>query len=94
MSNGYPGPHGRKRAFALGAADARVLLINSGLPFAVSNMTPAQLDQVQTVLDAAVVNPSVRKEYEDLMRKSVVNSAVVSAATLPKATDARLRRWQ
>src|SRR5262249_23245560 len=35
-------------------------------------MAPAQLGQVQKVLDAAVVNPVVEKEYQELMRKSIV----------------------
>jgi hypothetical protein len=76
MGDSHPRPHDRKKAIALKAADARTLL-NSALPYVVTAMTAAQLGQVQKVLDAAVVNPSVRKEYEDLMRKSVVDPALV-----------------
>jgi hypothetical protein len=71
MGSGYPGPQGRKRAIALKAADAGTLL-KSALFFVVHTMTPDQLGQVQKVLDAAVVNPVVQKEYNDLMRKSVI----------------------
>jgi hypothetical protein len=70
MGNDYPGSHGRKRAIALKAADARAL-IQSSLPFVLPFLTSAQIGQVQKVLDAAVVNPEAQKEYADLRRKSV-----------------------
>lgn len=76
MSNGYPGPQGRQRAVALGAADARTL-IRSALRVVASTMTDAQIGQVQKVLDAAVVNPALEKEYDELMRRSIVNPALV-----------------
>jgi len=42
----------RQRAITLKAADARDL-IRSSLPFVLQQMTAAQVDQVQRVLDAA-----------------------------------------
>lgn len=54
----------------LKAADAR-LLLNSTLPFVLRRMNPAQIAQVQRVLDAAVINPAVKKEADDIYRKSV-----------------------
>jgi hypothetical protein len=60
----------RQRAIALKAADARTLL-NSTLPFVLKHMTAAQIAQVQRVLDAAVVNPEVKKEADSLYQKSV-----------------------
>jgi len=60
----------RQKAIALKAVDARAL-ISSTLPFLASRMTAAQVQQVQKVLDTAVVNPALEREYEDLMRKSV-----------------------
>lgn len=66
----YPGSHGRKRAIALHAADAGEL-VKAKLPFVFQAMTPAQIGQVQKVLDAAVVDPVVDREYDDAMRKSI-----------------------
>lgn len=63
----------RKRAVALRALDARQLLEKS-LPEVVKTMTQAQIQQVQRVLDATVVNPVVQQEYADAMRRSVVAS--------------------
>jgi hypothetical protein len=60
----------RQKANSLGAVDARSL-VSSTFPFLVTRMTPHQIQQLQKVLDAAVVNPALEKEYEDLMRKSV-----------------------
>jgi Domain of unknown function (DUF4157) len=61
----------RQRAEALGAADARSLL-QASLPFVLAHMTDDQLQQMQKVLDAAVVNPDVQKEADDLYRRSIV----------------------
>lgn len=61
----------RSRAAGLKAADARSLLKTS-LPFAAAQMSEDQIGQMQRVLDAAVVNPEVRKEAAALDRKSVV----------------------
>src|SRR5262245_59268894 len=56
---------------AIGHPDARAL-IRSSLPFVLHHMTAAQVQQVQRVLDAYVVNPAVQKEVDDLYRKSVI----------------------
>lgn len=66
---GYTKLH-RQKAAALNAADARVLLSKS-LPSVLRILTPAELEQVQRVMDAAVVNPVVEKEYKDLRQKSI-----------------------
>jgi len=71
MGNAYPGPQGRQRAIDLKAADARLVLVST-LPYVLAIVTADELGQVQKVLDAAVVNPVVQKEYDDLMRKSVI----------------------
>lgn len=60
----------RKRAIALKAADARMLL-QRNLPYVLTVLTPAQLSQVQRVLDAEVVNPEIAKEANEVYRKSV-----------------------
>ena len=60
----------RKRAIALKAADARTLL-QKHLPYVLNVITPAQLAQVQRVLDAEVVNPEVAKQANEVYRKSV-----------------------
>ena len=60
----------RKRAIALKAADARTLL-QKHLPYVLTVLTPAQLAQVQRVLDAEVVNPEVAKQANEVYRKSV-----------------------
>ena len=60
----------RKRAIALKAADARGLL-QKHLPYVLHVLTPAQLAQVQRVLDAEVVNPEVAKQANEVYRKSV-----------------------
>src|SRR6266496_1035307 len=61
----------RHRAIALKAADAQVLL-NSALPFVFRTMTSAQVQAVQKVLDAEVVNPEIYKQANDIYRKSVI----------------------
>ena len=60
----------RTRAVALKAADARVLL-QKHLPYVLHVLTPAQLAQVQRVLDAEVVNPEIAKQANEVYRKSV-----------------------
>src|ERR1044071_4837715 len=59
----------RTRAIALKAADTRTLL-QKHLPYVLTVLTPAQLAQVQRVLDAEVVNPEVAKQANDVYRKS------------------------
>jgi hypothetical protein len=61
----------RRRAKLLQAADARTLLQTS-LPFVLEHMTGKHIQQMQRVLDAAVVNPEVEKEVQDLYRQSVL----------------------
>jgi hypothetical protein len=66
------GNDSRKRAIALKAADAREL-IGKSLPMVLKYMTHGQVAQVQRVLDAAVVNPAVQREYKEAMRRSIVS---------------------
>ncbi len=61
----------RKRAIALGAADAKTLL-RRHLPYIASIIAPAQLAQVQKVLDAEVVNPEIAKQANEVYRRSVI----------------------
>ncbi|MEQ1763661.1 MAG: hypothetical protein ABL984_10995 [Pyrinomonadaceae bacterium] len=61
----------RKRAIGLKAADAKQLL-QKHLPYILKVLTPAQLAQVQKVLDAEVVNPVIAKEANEVYRKSVI----------------------
>jgi len=61
----------RTRAIALRALDA-TRLINSRFSQANLTMTSAQIAQAQNVLDAAVVNPAVQKEYQAMYRKSII----------------------
>lgn len=61
----------RKRAIALKAADAKQLL-QKHLPYILKVITPAQLAQVQKVLDAEVVNPEIAKEANEIYKKSVI----------------------
>ncbi len=61
----------RKRAIALKAADARTLL-QRHLPYVLTVITPAQLAQVQRVLDADVVNPEVAKQANEVYKRSVI----------------------
>ena len=62
--------HDRHNAVALKAADAKALL-NSALPFVLGIMTANQIDQVQKVLDAEVVNPEIIKKANEIYHKSV-----------------------
>ncbi len=64
----YPGPHGRKLAAQLNAVDAKKLL-QATLPYLLNVLTLEQIGQVQKVLDAAVVNPYVQKQYREAARK-------------------------
>jgi hypothetical protein len=61
----------RKRAIALKAADAPSLL-RKQLPYVLTVLTPAQLAQVQRVLDAEVVNPEVAKQANEVYKRSVI----------------------
>jgi len=61
----------RKRAIALKAASAQELL-QKHLPHVLKAITPAQLAQVQKVLDAEVVNPEIAKEANEIYRRSVI----------------------
>lgn len=61
---------GRKRALELRAADARALL-SAKLPYVLPHITTAQLQSVQKVFDAAVVNPAVQKDYAVALQRSV-----------------------
>jgi len=63
--------HNRHNAAALKAADAKVLL-NSTLPFVYKYMTADQIDQVQKVLDAEVVNPEIKKKADEMYQRSVI----------------------
>jgi hypothetical protein len=64
------GPEHRRRAAELGALDAKALIAT--IPGLLEVMTPAQVRQVQMVLDAAMLNPVLRKEADDAYKASVV----------------------
>ena len=64
----------RRKAKSLNAQDAEVL-ITSSLSMVRPYLTQKQINQVQKVLDAPVVNPAVKKEMEDLNRRSVTHQA-------------------
>ncbi len=61
----------RARASRLNAADARRLL-GEKLPYALARMSESQVDQIQKVFDASVVNPEVRAEAAAIDKKSVI----------------------
>jgi len=61
----------RKRATKLNAADAKKL-IGDALPYVLQAMSEAQIDQVQKVFDASVVNPDVQSEAAAIDRKSII----------------------
>lgn len=61
----------RARATKLKAADARKL-IGDTLPHVLQSMTESQLDQLQKVFDASVVNPDVQSEAAAIDRKSII----------------------
>src|SRR4051794_11908811 len=54
-----------RRARALNGAWAFTIL-QASLPFVSEHMTPEQIQKMQKVLDADVVNPGVEKEYQAL----------------------------
>jgi hypothetical protein len=74
-----PGPTGRrlsaaeldrrKQAITLGAADARTLL-GASLPVVLEHLTADQIEQMQMVLDAAVVDPEIKKEAQQYYDRS------------------------
>lgn len=59
----------RKQAIALGAVDARKLI--DTIPGLMPALSADQIRQIQRVLDAAIVNPVIQKEADDLYRRSV-----------------------
>lgn len=67
---GNPSATTRQPAITLKAADAKILL--GSLPFVRTVLTAPQVQQVQQVLDAAVVNPAARRKQNELMRQSIV----------------------
>lgn len=64
----------RQRAIAAKAADARTLL-QTTLPFVYAQMNDAQVEQMQRVLDAVVLDPLVEKEADEIYRRSVIASS-------------------
>jgi hypothetical protein len=64
----------RKRARTLKAVDARALL-HANLPYVLKHMTDAEVDQIQRVLDAAVVDPEIKREADDIYRRSVISQS-------------------
>lgn len=75
MPNDYPpNSASRRKAKTLNAQDAEVL-ITSSLSVVRPYLAQKQINQVQKVLDAAVVNPAVKKEAEDLNRRSITHRA-------------------
>jgi hypothetical protein len=56
---------------ALKAVDAR-LILQAQLPLVLKQMSDKQLDQMQRVLDAAVVNPIVQREANDFYKRAIV----------------------
>ena len=83
----------RKRAIALKAADARALL-QKHLPYVLHVLTPAQLAQVQRVLDAEVVNPEVAKQANEVYRKSVTAQSGNLVLRDEKTVRSLLRRLE
>lgn len=61
-----------KRAITLKGLDARTV-ISANLPRVLPIMTEAQIQQVQKVLDAAVINPEIEKEGNRLWDRSVTS---------------------
>ncbi|MEQ1760036.1 MAG: hypothetical protein ABL986_17100 [Vicinamibacterales bacterium] len=59
----------RQKAKALGALDASDLI--KTVPGMAGLLTRAQIDQIQDVLDAAVLNPVLKQEGDEIYRKSV-----------------------
>jgi hypothetical protein len=51
--------------------DARQLL-RASLPFVLDHITDKQLQQVQRVFDAAVINPEIEKDADDVDRRSIL----------------------
>jgi hypothetical protein len=91
---GLAGYDPRHQAKALNAADARTL-VKSALPAVLPQMTAAQLRQMQTVLDAAVVDPVVKAEADALYRRAVsyVGSLTVRDPVLVRRADRAMRHY-
>ena len=64
---------------ALKAADARTLL-QAELPFVLEDMTDAQVQQMQKVLDAAVLDPEIEQEAQEYYSRSTL--AMVGSQTI------------
>ncbi|MDM7922441.1 MAG: hypothetical protein QUS14_09080 [Pyrinomonadaceae bacterium] len=61
----------RQKAAALGAVDAKELIAT--IPGLAAALSPAQVEHIQNLLDAAVLNPVLKKEADDLYRQSVTH---------------------
>lgn len=64
----------RRKAKSLNAQDANTVLVIS-IPLIIGYVTQKQMAQIQKVLDAAVVNPVVKREAEELERRSITHRA-------------------
>jgi len=64
----------RRRATAMKAADAHAVL-RASLPFVLEHMTDTQVQQMQKVLDAVVLDPQIQKEAEEIYRRSILASS-------------------
>lgn len=63
----------RKMARELGAPDAEALIAT--VPSLARLLSKRQVAKIQSVLDAAVVNPVYQKQYRDAMRDSVISQS-------------------
>ena len=78
----------RKAAAELGAPDA-FELVGQRQPALLAHLSREQLDQIQTVVDAAAINPGVRERYGDAERKAtkVYGELSVRDEKLGRAAD-------
>ena len=86
--------HARQRAIALKAATVQEVL-HSTLRFVLDKLTVAQVNQMQRVLDAAVVNPEVLNEATAIAAKSykIVGSLKIIDAAMVHRKDRVMRNY-
>ncbi len=65
----YPGTKGRAAAIRAGAPDVKTLIMAS-MPYLLGKMTPRQIGLLQRAIDAEVINPQVKKDYQDRLRQA------------------------
>lgn len=83
----------RDRASRLHAADAQEVVTRT-LPRVAAILTASQFATLQKAMDAAVVNPAVQAEYDELMKRAVIAQSGRLVSRDPDLVEKANRVWE